>query len=426
MSRSAGGAFVLLAVAFVATVEGAARAEEAWLLTADVAAGHTFSEPARSLFGPGASVAAGAYRSFAPGFVAGPRLRLAGFLDADAKDPSRADPGSGGIASLLLAARVRPLARGDQASRAMGLWLELAGGGGFTGTNLRPMAEGGIGYGFGAGSIVVGPTLRYLQIVQSGSGLAGNDAKLGLLGVEVTWLDPRPAPPPPPAASPAPPPPPADTDGDGLRDPDDRCPTEAEDKDGFEDQDGCPDKDNDKDGIADGDDRCPNQPETVNGVDDQDGCPDHGLIELVDDRVVLEDRVLFETDQTRISSSGRRALTAVVTLWKQHKEWDRLEVEGHADQRGTAEYNQKLSESRAARVRSVLIELGLAQDKVTSHGFGSTRPRAQGRSPEDLQANRRVELVVVRKIEVPATPPTLQPPGVEQPTRPNPYQGEGK
>jgi outer membrane protein OmpA-like peptidoglycan-associated protein len=423
MRRSAGVAFVLLAVAIVATVDGAARAEEAWLLTADAAAGRTFSEPASSLFGPGGSLAGGAYRSLARGFLAGARLRVAGFLDAVSKDPSRADPGSGGIASLLLAARVRPLARGDQASRAIGLWLELAGGGGFTGEILRPVAEAGIGYGFGTASVVVGPTLRYLQIVQSGSGLSGNDARMGLLGVEVTWRDPQPAPPPPRAAAPAAPP---DSDGDGLRDPDDRCPAEAEDKDGFEDEDGCPDKDNDKDGIADLDDRCPNEAETVNGVDDQDGCPDHGLIELVDDRVVLEDKVLFETDQTRISSSGRRALMAVVTLWKQHKEWNRLEVEGHADQRGTAEYNQKLSESRAARVRSALIELGLGQDKVSSRGFGSTRPRAQGRNPEDLQANRRVELVVVRQMEAPATAPTLHPPGADQPTRPNPYQREGK
>jgi outer membrane protein OmpA-like peptidoglycan-associated protein len=308
----------------------------------------------------------------------------------------------------------------------MGLWLELAGGGGFTGRNLRPMVEAGIGFGFGAGAVIVGPTLRYLQIVQSGSGLGGNDAKMGLLGVEVTWLDPRPAPPPPPPAAPTTPPPPPDTDGDGLRDPDDRCPTEAEDKDGFEDEDGCPEKDNDKDGVADGDDRCPNEPETVNGVDDQDGCPDKGLIELVDDRVVLEDKVLFETDQTRISSSGRRVLMAVVTLWNQHNEWDRLEVEGHADHRGTAEYNQKLSELRAARVRSILVELGLGADKVISNGFGSTRPRAQGRSPEALQANRRVELVVVRKLEVPAAATTLQPPSADQPTRPNLHQGEGQ
>ncbi|WP_241757999.1 adventurous gliding motility protein AgmC [Myxococcus landrumensis] len=70
------------------------------------------------------------------------------------------------------------------------------------------------------------------------------------------------------------PPPPLDSDGDGIYDRDDRCPKEAEDKDGFEDADGCPDPDNDQDGILDGADQCVNQPETSNGFQDEDGCPD--------------------------------------------------------------------------------------------------------------------------------------------------------
>ncbi|AKF83077.1 cell envelope biogenesis protein OmpA [Myxococcus fulvus 124B02] len=79
---------------------------------------------------------------------------------------------------------------------------------------------------------------------------------------------------PPPSPKPTAPPPPVDTDGDGLYDPDDRCPTQPEDKDGFEDADGCPDPDNDQDGILDGDDQCVNEPETKNGFQDEDGCPD--------------------------------------------------------------------------------------------------------------------------------------------------------
>ena len=65
-----------------------------------------------------------------------------------------------------------------------------------------------------------------------------------------------------------------DSDGDGIPDAVDRCPNSPEDKDGFEDEDGCPDPDNDKDGILDVNDKCPNQPETKNGYQDQDGCPD--------------------------------------------------------------------------------------------------------------------------------------------------------
>ncbi len=65
-----------------------------------------------------------------------------------------------------------------------------------------------------------------------------------------------------------------DSDGDGIYDADDKCPTDAEDKDGFQDQDGCPDPDNDGDGIKDAQDKCVDKPETMNGFQDDDGCPD--------------------------------------------------------------------------------------------------------------------------------------------------------
>jgi OOP family OmpA-OmpF porin len=82
-----------------------------------------------------------------------------------------------------------------------------------------------------------------------------------------------------------------DTDGDGCTDDVDKCPTEPEDKDGFQDDDCCPDPDNDNDGVCDpwvaangqsekyasvchGSDKCPNEPEDKDGFQDEDGCPD--------------------------------------------------------------------------------------------------------------------------------------------------------
>jgi OmpA-OmpF porin, OOP family len=65
-----------------------------------------------------------------------------------------------------------------------------------------------------------------------------------------------------------------DNDGDRFPDTADKCPNQAEDFDGFEDSDGCPDLDNDKDGVADDHDACPDKPETKNGFKDEDGCPD--------------------------------------------------------------------------------------------------------------------------------------------------------
>src|SRR5688572_14993098 len=65
-----------------------------------------------------------------------------------------------------------------------------------------------------------------------------------------------------------------DSDGDGIMDPDDKCKDEPEDKDGYQDEDGCPDPDNDSDGILDKADKCPMDPEDKDGFEDEDGCPD--------------------------------------------------------------------------------------------------------------------------------------------------------
>ena len=79
----------------------------------------------------------------------------------------------------------------------------------------------------------------------------------------------------------------SDRDGDGVAGKADRCPFIEEDRDGFQDGDGCPEPDNDMDGFLDGDDACPLEAEDVDGVDDDDGCPDldndgDGIADAVD------------------------------------------------------------------------------------------------------------------------------------------------
>jgi OmpA-OmpF porin, OOP family len=70
-----------------------------------------------------------------------------------------------------------------------------------------------------------------------------------------------------------------DNDLDTIPDKQDKCPGRAEDQDGFQDNDGCPEADNDNDGIADTGDRCPSEPETKNGYKDDDGCPDESDVD---------------------------------------------------------------------------------------------------------------------------------------------------
>ncbi len=87
-----------------------------------------------------------------------------------------------------------------------------------------------------------------------------------------------------------PPPPPPDTDGDGVEDGTDKCPEEAEDADGHEDGDGCPDPDNDGDGLPDAEDDCPDEAESLDGFDDADGCPEpEPTIKPLDAKITLND-----------------------------------------------------------------------------------------------------------------------------------------
>ncbi len=67
---------------------------------------------------------------------------------------------------------------------------------------------------------------------------------------------------------------PGDDDLDGILNPFDKCPDAAEDKDGFEDRDGCPDPDNDGDKVVDAEDKCPNDAEDMDSFEDYDGCPE--------------------------------------------------------------------------------------------------------------------------------------------------------
>jgi outer membrane protein OmpA-like peptidoglycan-associated protein len=396
-----------------------ARGGEAWLLSLEAPAAIPLGQPQSSLFRPGALPAATGYRSLHPNVMAGLRLRAGALTNGPAPAARNVrDPGLGGLGGLSLALRARPLARGDDPSRSRGLWVEVAGGGGLTGTLLRATAEAGLGWNFRAGKVVLGPSLRYLQVIQPADQLESRDARLALVGVEVGFFDPRPAAPVVTVAVAAPAAP-RDSDADGILDAVDRCPQDAEDKDDFEDADGCPDFDNDRDGIVDQLDRCPGAAEVVNTIDDEDGCPDEGLIELKGDRVVLDERVLFDTERARVKTAARPHLAAIVLLWKQHPDWKHMTIEGHTDVRGPDRFNDWLSEERAERVRNVLVELGLPPNIIDTKGYGRARPRDPSTTPEAHQANRRVEFVV-DQVPAPASAPAPVKPVAPPPVAPTP------
>jgi outer membrane protein OmpA-like peptidoglycan-associated protein len=189
---------------------------------------------------------------------------------------------------------------------------------------------------------------------------------------------------------------PTDLDADGLVDGEDACPRSAEDRDGFEDDDGCPETDNDSDGVPDATDRCPFVAETINGVKDDDGCPDVGVsvVSIVGDHVVLAGVVRFRSGSATLEPSALPLLKQVASTLKAARSLS-VEIQGHTDDVGSALKNVKLSQKRAEAIRAVLVKAGVAATRLVAKGYGPTRPRASNATPAGREQNRRVEFLIL-------------------------------
>lgn len=370
-------------------------------------------------------------------------------------DPKFARGGAATATAGAVGLRLRPFAGNleGQAASAAGLWLALDVGASLTHSLTRGMFDAQLGYDFLArqGREGMGPMLSLVHVFQPDSALRPEDANILLLGLHVMYdfapglkpigdrdrdgiADDKDVCPDvaedkdgfqdadgcpdddndqdgiadsvdhcPDVAEDrdgfedADGCPDDDNDKDGIADKADKCPDAAEDKDGFEDDDGCPEPDNDQDGIPDAQDLCPNEPETVNGYADTDGCPDEDQVRVVGDKIVLDDRVHFYVNSFIIRKISYPLLTRLAKLIADHPEYTHVSVEGHADERGPDNFNQKLSEDRARAVLEFLLKQGIAMDRLSSMGFGSTRPLVDKKSEYALLLNRRVEFTVTRQ-----------------------------
>lgn len=189
-----------------------------------------------------------------------------------------------------------------------------------------------------------------------------------------------------------------DNDQDGILDVDDQCPNEPEDFDGFEDSDGCPDPDNDRDHILDVDDSCPNQPETYNGIEDRDGCPDEGSVIVEGDSIVILEKIYFETDSAEIMARSYPILDAVAAALTGNPEIELVEIQGHADERSSDEYNIRLTSDRAAAVLAALANRGVLRSRLRSAGYGERCPVNPRHTPDAWEENRRVEFKIIRTV----------------------------
>jgi len=107
----------------------------------------------------------------------------------------------------------------------------------------------------------------------------------------------------------------------------------------------------------------------------------------------IGDRVFFETDRYDLSQEAR-ATVGFWADWMQKHSNVRIMVEGHADERGTREYNLALGARRANAVRDYLVALGVSGGRVQTVSFGKERPAVLGSNPDAWSQNRRSVVVV--------------------------------
>jgi len=184
-----------------------------------------------------------------------------------------------------------------------------------------------------------------------------------------------------------------DNDGDGIPDAQDKCPNEAEDKDGFQDDDGCPDPDNDGDGIPDAQDKCPNQPETVNNYQDEDGCPDEVPVEVKKFTGVIQG-INFKTNSAEVTKDSHAVLDKAVQVLKDYPDV-RLEIGGHTDNVGKADYNLELSRKRAESVKKHMVDKGIQDERLNAVGYGMDKPIEPNKTAAGRAKNRRTEFTLV-------------------------------
>lgn len=213
-----------------------------------------------------------------------------------------------------------------------------------------------------------------------------------------------------------------DTDNDGNPDSRDACTLEAEDSDGYMDEDGCPEPDNDLDRVLDAVDRCATEPEDMDGFQDEDGCPDHDNdgdtindatdqcpnepgpepergcprayqnVQVTATAIRIRDVIHFENNRAVIQPVSYRILNTVAQVLKDFPNMA-IEVQGHTDDRGNDQHNMTLSDARAQAVREYLVAQGIDASRLSARGYGETTPIESNRTASGRAANRRVEFI---------------------------------
>ena len=192
---------------------------------------------------------------------------------------------------------------------------------------------------------------------------------------------------------------PADRDGDGIPDAVDACPDVAGVPSPDPKRNGCP-GDRDGDGIYDDKDACPDEKGPPDPDPAKNGCPRD--VRVTEGAIVILQQVEFDTARATIRPVSNKLLDTVAGVLREHAEIVKVEVGGHTDNRGPSEQNTLLSQQRADAVVAALVRRGIPAARLTSRGYGPTRPIMANLTTVGRQKNRRVEFQILERIGRPA------------------------
>lgn len=111
-------------------------------------------------------------------------------------------------------------------------------------------------------------------------------------------------------------------------------------------------------------------------------------------KFTLSSDLLFPTNSSYLTEKAKVELSKLAKILKEDTS-KKIRVDGHTDSTGEAGYNVWLSEKRAASVKKFLEDAGIGTGRISTKGFGQTKPVSDNKSPEGRQKNRRVEVVIL-------------------------------
>lgn len=256
---------------------------------------------------------------------------------------------------------------------ALGFWIDGGAGVAITGGEARPLIDTSVGFDFRLGSkspLRIGPFVGYEQIIADPGALRPEDNRMVMFGIHAVLGSKPKAPPLPPPV------------------------IEAK----IEKPKPPPRSDRDLDTVFDDEDACPDVPGVRTSDPSTNGCPET-QIRMVEDHLVLPDSIHFEFDSPRVRKISYPLLHQIADYLQNRGDVTHVQIEGHADEVGTKDYNQQLSAARAEEVKKKLVEFGVKIDLATE-GFGESKPRDPSHSERARMINRRVEFVVTTQRQV--------------------------